>query len=480
MHTNITDKTINLRSVMKLDIYSFFGMNKKNLAVFALILSSVVILGISPLPGRSQSVPSSSNEPTIVDPNSNLKIEKYVGGLEFPSGMAFLGPDDILVLEKNSGQVRRVVNSTVLEEPVLDVSVATKDERGLLGIAVSKDSQNNATFVFLYYTESSRDGDDGTDGINPLGNRLYRYEFVGGKLVNGKLLLDLPAKEASHHNGGRLAIGPDGNVYLAVGDLQDPGQTVLNHITTAQNIANSLYPDGTSGILRVTQDGEPVNNIVGGKYPMDLYYAYGIRNSFGIDFDPVTNNLWDAENGPEFGDEVNLVEPGFNSGWRHIQGMEEDPARLSQLVQFPGLSANDESLVGRLQKFWFDITGTGGGKYSNPEFVWTIPIAPTAIRFLNSDALGERYLNDAFVASYGTGNIFHFELNHDRTGFILDAPLADGVADDFNEADQLVFAKNFGRITDMAVGPDGYLYILTIRGVEGIIYRIVPQLSIAD
>jgi glucose/arabinose dehydrogenase len=204
-------------------------MNGKNLAALVLVLSSVVILGISPLPGRSQSVPSLSNEPTIADPNSNLAIEKYVGGLEFPSGMAFLGPDDILVLEKNSGQVRRVVNSTVLEEPVLDVSVATKDERGLLGIAVSKDSQNNATFVFLYYTESSRDSDDDLDGINPLGNRLYRYEFVNGKLVNGKLLLDLPAKEASHHNGGRLAIGPDGTVYLAVGDLQDPNNTQSSH-----------------------------------------------------------------------------------------------------------------------------------------------------------------------------------------------------------------------------------------------------------
>jgi aldose sugar dehydrogenase len=454
-------------------------MNKKNLAVLALILSSVVILSTSPLPGMSQSVPSSSNEPTIVDPNSNLAIEKYVGGLEFPSGMAFLGPDDILVLEKNSGQMRRIVNSTLLQEPVLDVPVATKDERGLLGIAVNKVNQNNATFVFLYFTESSRDGDD-LDGINPLGNRLYRYEFVGGKLVNGKLLLDLPAIEASHHNGGRITIGPDGNVYLGVGDLQDPGQTTLTHLTTAQNIANSLYPDGTSGILRVTQDGESVNNIFGGRFPMELYYAYGIRNSFGIDFDPVTNNLWDTENGPDFGDEVNLVEPGFNSGWRRVQGMAEDPNRLDLLVQFPGLSGNDESLVGRLQEFWFGISGTSGGVYSNPEFVWDGTIAPTAIRFLDSEALGERYLNDLFVASYSTGNIYHFEPNADRTGFVLEGDLADGVADEFNEADQLVFANNLGRITDMAVGPDGYLYILAIRGVEGIIYRIIPTANIAD
>ena len=447
-------------------------MNDKGLLLSALLLS-IIILAASPLPGWSQLGSSSNNEPTIVDENTNLAIEKYAGGMEFPSSMAFLGPDDILVLEKNTGQVRRIVNGTTFEEPLLDVPVAVKDERGLLGIAVTKDNQNNATFVFLYYTESAIDGDD-LEGKDPLGNRLYRYEFANGKLVNGKLLLDLPVKAASHHNGGRMAIGPDNNVYLVVGDLQDPGQTPLSHITTAQNIANTLFPDGTSAILRITQDGKVVDNILGGRYPLELYYAYGIRNSFGIDFDPVTGKLWDTENGPDFGDEINLVEPGFNSGWRRIQGMEEDPDQVNRLVRFPGLSAKDESLVGRLQHFWFDLTGTSGGKYSNPEFVWNNPVAPTAIRFLDSDALGERYVNDAFVASFNTGNIFHFELNDDRTGFVLDGNLADGVADEYNEADALVFAKNFGRITDMAIGPDGYLYVLTIQGLEGTIYRIVP------
>jgi glucose/arabinose dehydrogenase len=452
----------------------FLDMNGKNLVVIALILSSVIILGIWPQPGMSQSAPSSSNEPTIVDPNSNLTIEKYVGGLEFPSGMAFLGPDDILVLEKNNGQVRRIVNSTMLEEPVLDVAVAIKDERGLLGIAVSKDNQNNATFVFLYYTESSRDGDD-VDGINPLGNRLYRYEFVDGKLVNERLLLDLPATEASHHNGGRIVIGPDENIYLTVGDLQDPGQTTLNHITTAQNVANSLYPDGTSGILRLTQDGEPVSNIVGGRSPMEFYYAYGIRNSFGIDFDPITNDLWDAENGPDFGDEINRVEPGFNSGWRRVQGMAQDLDQLvNSLVQFPGILGRDGSLLGTLQQFWFGIAGTGGGRYSNPEFVWDTTVAPTAIKFLNSDSFSEEYVNDLFVASYTTGYIYRFELNDARTAFVLNGDLADGVADEFTEPDELIFARNLGRITDMAVGPDGYLYVLTIVGLEGAIYRIVP------
>jgi aldose sugar dehydrogenase len=449
---------------------SHFMMGKRLMPIISIFLSIVVLA--PPLQGWSQLDSPVNNAPTVVD-DTNLAIETYAAGMQFPTSMAFLGPDDLLVLEKNTGQVRRIINGAMLEQPVLDVPVAVKDERGLLGIAVTKDNQNDATFVFLYYTESARDGDD-LEGKDPLGNRLYRYELVDGRLVNGKLLLDLPARTASHHNGGRIVIGPDKNVYLTVGDLQDPGQTPLTHITAAQNIANSLYPDGTSGIIRVTQDGKPVDNILGGGYPLELYYAYGIRNSFGIDFDPVTNKLWDTENGPDFGDEINIVEPGFNSGWRRIQGMADDLNRLGNLlVQFPGLSAADNSLVGRLQAFWFELNGEGG-TYRNPEFEWITPVAPTAIKFLNSRALGERYMNDAFVASFVTGFIYHLELNDDRTAFALNGSLSDRVADELPEADQLVFAKNLGRITDMAIGPDGYLYILAITGLDGTIYRIVP------
>jgi glucose/arabinose dehydrogenase len=158
--------------------------------------------------------------------------------------------------------------------------------------------------------------------------------------------------------------------------------------------------------------------------------------------------------------------------------MEQDLDRLENLlVQFPGILGNDASLVGRLQQFWFGVTGTGGGSYSNPEFVWNITIAPTAIKFLPSDALGEEYVNDVFVASYTTGYIYHFELNNDRTAFVLDGDLVDRVADEFSEPDELIFARNLGRITDMAIGPDGYLYVLTILGLDGGIYRIIPLSS---
>jgi glucose/arabinose dehydrogenase len=152
-------------------------------------------------------------------------------------------------------------------------------------------------------------------GNDPLGNRPYRYEFLNNKLVNPKLLLDLPAKPIPIHNGGKIVIGPDNNVYLVVGDL--------NHKSITQNFANNPYSNGTGVIYRVTQEGEAVKDILGSKHPVNKYYAYEIRNSFGMDFDPITGILWDMENGPSFGDEINLIEPGFNSGWRKMQGIWE-------------------------------------------------------------------------------------------------------------------------------------------------------------
>ncbi|HZD83462.1 MAG TPA: PQQ-dependent sugar dehydrogenase, partial [Nitrososphaeraceae archaeon] len=264
--------------------------------------------------------------PTINDPQ--LKVEVVSQGLAFPSSMAFLGPNDILVLEKNTGLVKRIVNGTMLPEPLLDVNVSHQAERGMLGIAVAPKHQNNNNgprYVFLYYTEAKdKDGDDITEGRIPLGNRLYRYEFVNNKLINPKLLLDLPAIPSAAHNGGAIIIGPDNNIYLPIGNVND--QEIYYYQTKAENIITAGDPDGTGGILRITQEGTVVtndnnNSILANQFPTNLYYAYGIRNSFGIDFDPVTKKLWDTENGPDYGDEINLVEPGFNSGWDRVQGI---------------------------------------------------------------------------------------------------------------------------------------------------------------
>jgi glucose/arabinose dehydrogenase len=402
--------------------------------------------------------------------------ERVAGGLESPTTFAFIGANDILVLEKDKGTVLRILNGDVLSEPVLDVNVANQVERGLLGIAVSENLSDNRTYVFLYYTEAEdktgegeveREEDEGNngdieqtssgDGGEPAGNRLYRYELSedGTKLLNPKLLLDLPYEPGPAHNGGVVTVGPDNNVYVVVGNLLANAEERFDGYTLDQNIINGMAPDGRGGILRVTQDGQIVNGegILGDEHPLNMYYAYGIRNSFGIAFDPLTGNLWDTENGGNY-DEINLVEPGFNSGWEKVIG------KASLLEGF-----DQDNLVD------FD----GNGEYSDPEFSWATKsnfrTAPTSIVFFDSDILGKQYENEMFVGDVH-GNIYHFTLDRDRIKLILNGLLADEVADDFSELEELIFAEFPGIITDLKVGPDGYLYVLVYREENGELFRI--------
>src|SRR5215208_1729904 len=366
-------------------------------------------------------------EPLLNDPN--LGVQLVSDGLELPTSMAFLGPDDILVLEKEKGTVQRIVNGKMLPEPLLDVNVATQSERGMLGIAVSEQK-------------------------DPLGNRLYRYELVNDKLVNPKLLLDLPTTPGFSHNGGIVTIGPDNNVYVIVGDLNYLNKPSGN--TLSQNIDGSPLPDGRGGILRVTQNGEVVEGvgILGNEDPLNKYYAYGIRNSFGIAFDPLSGKLWDTENGSKHGDEINLVEPGFNSGWRQVTGM--STSTLNNKF-------DRDNLVD------FD----GRGTYSEPQLDWQEEVGPTAITFLNSDKLGDEYENDLFIGTaHNNGNIYNFDLSDDRTELILNGPLTDKVADNISENQDIIWGKGFDIITDLEVGSDGYLYVVSFG--QGAIYRIVP------
>ena len=429
-------------------------------------------------------------EKTIED--QNLKVEIVVEGLNSPASMEFLGTNDILVLEKNNGTVKRIVDGEI-NQTLLDVNVANEHERGMLGLAVAEN--NNRTYVFVYYTESSgEDGNDNCPNINhcdegnePKGNRLYRYELQGDKLVHPKLLLDLPALPGSDHLGGFVTIGPDSNVYVVTGDgnsctdgscFDDFKGTVLNSQTANQQ--DGQQPSGRGGILRITQNGSVVGaGILGKEDPLSKYYAYGIRNSFGMDFDPITGRLWDTENGPAFGDEINLVEPGFNSGWLKLQGIWpiSNHSLLLPKNLFPpyrgyfvgdkegnstALNSSDPKLVDFQEK----------GKYSDPEFVWNKTIGVTSIKFLDSDKFGKKYENDIFVASSNGPFIYHFDLTEDRKNLLLEGSLKDKVANNQDEMQDNIFARDFGGVTDLEVGPDGFLYILSIS--KGKIWRVVP------
>ena len=413
--------------------------------------------------------------PTMLD--HSLKAEVVFRGLDYPTSMDFLGPNDILVTEKDEGTVRRVLNGTELQQPLLNVSVATEAHRGMLGIAVapsltpdhlpnhskSSNPNSNVTYVFLYYTQPKANiGDDIAEGKQLPGNLLYRYELENDKLANPKLLLDLPATPGAIGNGGKVIIGPDGNVYLTIGSVG-----VNGHVTKAQNIQNGSDPDGTSGILKVSQDGHPIPpGIVGDKFPLSIYYSYGMWNSFGLAFDPITGILWDTQIGLSFGDEINMVEPGFNSGYDKVDGMWLRSYNTSQTERHAAAPPHSNDLV--------DFGGKG--KYHTPQFTWFQKVVPTGITFLDSDKMGNSYKNDMFVSDAKNGNIYHFKLNAQRTGLLLPAgQLADGVANGSDSLSQITFGKGFGAITDLKANPyDGHLYVLTFDDTQGTIFRIVP------
>ena len=413
--------------------------------------------------------PEEGNQvPAVNDPN--LKVESPIT-LSHPTTMAFLAPNDLLVLNKEDG-VSRIINDTLLPEPLLRPKVENRNESGMLGIAATKNQKSQ--YVFLFYTELLKDHkNDGClemknckDETSILRNRLYRYELIDNKLTNPKLLLDLPPAQNSEHIGGALTIGPDDNLYVIIGEGDTCARKSCYQNRDAlfwsktSNVQFGWAPEGRGGILRVTPEGNEVkeDGILGKKYPLSLYYAYGIRNGFGIDFDPVSGTLWDTENGPGFGDEINMVEPGFNSGWSKVQGIwrvfdyESETKNYGWVYTDNNSSGIPEDLV----KF------NGKGRYSLPELVWNKTVGVTALKFLNSDKLGKQYENDLFVGDFKNGNIYNFDLNDDRKGLKLNGPLEDKVVNFPNETDGVIFGSGFGQITDIEVGPDGCMYVGSI------------------
>jgi len=369
----------------------------KLLACLILVLVGIVIL-------------PSYAVPTVKD--NDFVVQKYVKGICCsPTTMAFEG-NDILVLSKESGQVHLFRNGTLQKEPVLVENVTSIGEQGMLGITTV------GTKVYLYFTESS------TMGGPPLGKRVYSYDWNGQKLVNKTLVKDL-SQTQTYHNGGAMTTDLNGSVYLVVGDAGHFGN-LQNHPVGA--------PDDTSVIFRIAPPGP--------------YYAIGIRNSFGLTVDPVTGKLWDTENGPDFGDEVNIVPPYFNSGWEPIMG----PANKTQLENLP--------------KF-LNYT------YHDPQFTWEETVAPTGLAFAKSPEYG-KYQNNLFVGDCNNGNIYRFELNQNRDGFVINSPqLKDKVVDRGESMDEIIFGTGFGCVSDVITGPDGLLYIVSLS--DGTIYRIIPK-----
>jgi aldose sugar dehydrogenase len=468
----------------------------------------------------------------------NLDVRTTVSGLNQPTSMAFIGPNDFFVLEKATGNVKRVTNGMV-QGTVLDLAVNSASERGLLGIALHPNFPTNRG-VYLYWTcsappppadnpfmpteEECADqpqlgADTNVTLAVPLrGNRVDRFIWNGSTLTWDRNLIKLRVFQhdgaptppgqgdaaqgpAGNHDGGIIRFGRDGKLYIIIGDVgrrgqlqnlpSGPTETGLGMIVPDDQFGGP-FPDNnhaTGSIFRLNDDGTvPADNpffTEGGE--LAKIFAYGIRNSFGMAFDPASGNLWTQENGDDSFDELNLVTRGSNSGWIQFMGPSD------RLHEFKAIETSPPPLFGLQQLRWpptrlanspeeafMRLFMLRGAHYSEPEFSWKFAVAPAGIGFMSGRGIGPQYEGDLFVgASRPTlegGYLFHFNLTGNRNQIAVDsAGLQDRVADnlakfDITESEDLLIGRNFGVGTDIQTGPNGNLYVVSLS--NGAVYEI--------
>jgi glucose/arabinose dehydrogenase len=497
-----------------------------------LAVAAVALLAISGAPHVA-----AQGAPTVLDPN--LAVRTVVSGLTTPSSIAFLGPSDMLVVEKNTGRVLRVTNGTV-RGVALDLAVNNASERGLLGIALHPEFPANPG-VYLFWTcrstaapsdpfvpDQQRCSDVNMLGADTenilevplLGNRIDRFAWNGSTLTFDRNLIMLrafqndgapePAGQGDeaqpprgNHDGGVIGFGPDRKLYAIFGDQGRRGQ--LQNLAhgptppTADDQFGGPEPDDAhlSGvILRLNDDGSaPTDNPFfaagaarGGEAGANIQkiFAYGVRNSFGLAFDPQSGNLWDQQNGDDSFDELNRVDPGMNGGWVQIMGP------LSRIAEYKAIETTFGART--LQQLRWPPTNIAdtpsealsrllalpGSHYSDPEFAWKWATPPAAIGFVRGRALGPQFEGDLFAGAAtpatAGGYLFRFNLTGNRRAIAVDDPrLKDRVADnnaknDITESESLLIGRDFGVTTDIETAPNGNLFVVSIS--NGAIYEI--------
>ena len=636
-------------------------MNAQKCSNLALHLTCILLAALFGLPIML----NAQGTPSLVDPN--LRVRTVIEGLDQPTSMAFLGPNDFFVLEKATGKVQHVVNENLVGT-ALDLAVNNGSERGLLGIALHPNFATNGQ-VYLYWTESTTGGDSSVLADTPLlGNRVDRYHWDGSMLTFDQNIIRLralqpafdreptPAAGRGNHDGGVIKFGPDGKLYIFIGDtgrrgwlqnllngpyqpgdplfgtddnfggpepddahltgsifrLNDDGttpadnpltgtghvfvarlegtqenppnastargyaafflnqeQTALRFIVTVAGLdftgsqtadpsddllaahIHAPAPRGTNAGVRFGFFGTPFNdtnpndvvvtpfpngvggtvfskwdtpegnnttltaqlpNILAGRSYINFHtrrlpggeirgqieenpqvtanihkiFSYGLRNSFGFDFDPKSGNLWLEQNGDDTFTELNLVEPGMNGGWIQVMGP------LDRIAQFKEIETT--MFGGNLQQSRWPPTNIAdspeeararmvmlpGAHYSDPNFSWKFEVAPAGLGFISSSALGPQYEGDLILGAARTtlqgGHLFHFNLTGNRRKIAVDDPrLEDRVADnvakfDITESETLLFGTNFGIGTDIKTGPNGNLFVVSLS--NGAVYEI--------
>jgi len=313
--------------------------------------------------------PAATPSPTP-SPTPMVMAEVFLANADFPVSLAFAPDGRLFYNELRTGRVRIVENGRLKDEPFASLKVVNLSgysEHGLLGLALDPDFASNH-YVYVFYSEPDENGD-------PARQRLVRFTEVDGVGQDMTVILDdLPIGPGCCHNGGRIAFGPDGKLYVSIGDTQESDL--------------SQDPESLAGkILRINPDGStPDDN----PFPGSPVYALGIRNSFGLAFHPVTDTLFIDETGPAGFDELDIIQAGGNYGWPEAKGM-------------AGLS-----------------------RYIDP--IWTsgpVSVTPTGMTFYTGDVLPIPE-NDLLRCSYNTGKLEHVKMapSFDHIDGIEDTGLA--------------------------------------------------------
>lgn len=338
-------------------------------------------------------------------------FEVVAENLDVPWSVVFTSPERILVTER-AGTVRVIENGTLSEQPLHTFSeVPQTGEIGLMGMTLDPDySTNKKIYVCYGYSQS-----------DALYTKVTVLTDSGTALTNEEVLLDsIPA--ARFHAGCEVAFGPDGYMYITTGDGLEKQQ--------AQD-TNSL----AGKILRIEADGSiPADN----PFPNSPVFSYGHRNPQGIDWHPVTGELYSSEHGPSIfdgpagGDELNRIEAGLNYGW-------------------PVVSHTDSQ---------------AGMK--DPLLVFTPAVAPASVVFYDATVFPQ-WQNKLLFAGLRGETILVMTVDEANPDKIVSYQPIDGIT--------------FGRIRELAVGPGGSLYFTTsntdnrgdVREGDDKLYRIIPD-----
>ena len=321
------------------------------------------------------------------------------GGLNGPSGFEFAPDGRIFVLERG-GLIKVIKNGQLLPEPFADLPSEASGDRGLIGVAFDPDFGVSNHYVYFYYT--------GPDLLN----RLVRFDASGDVGTDGPFTLFQTQSLSQHlHVGGSIRFGPDGKLYFAVGDN--------GYASNAQDLTN---PHGK--ILRINKDGTipPDNPFVGQPGKVEAIWAYGFRNPWRFQFDPVTGMLYGGDVGDFTWEEVNHIVKGGNYGWPVKEGLCTSSC-AGYIDPIHAYNHDGESAA-----------VTGGPVYRGGMFP-------------------EAYRGDLFFGDYAKGFIHHADLDEDG-----------------NVNAVFEFDGEAGSVVDLKEAPDGSLYYLTY--FPGAIYRV--------